>query len=90
MKINGKKIPITKMWFYSISVNMTGRNERKSCKGCIYRRSLGTTNPNFNVCHYLYDTGEPRGCPADKCTKKITQAQLMEQRKKEAVENGGK
>jgi len=39
---------------------------RESCKGCIYRRGvIGGT-----ACHYMLDNDEPRGCPADSCTKK--------------------
>lgn len=45
----------------------------KNCKGCIYRRSLRSNNTGQTVCNYLLDTGKARGCPADKCDKKLTE-----------------
>lgn len=42
--------------------------ERKSCRGCVYHRRIGNVG-SYKVCHYLIDTGEPRGCPPDKCEK---------------------
>lgn len=43
-----------------------------NCKGCIYWRSASDTNGKvIKLCHYLLDTGEKRGCPADKCTRKV-------------------
>lgn len=39
---------------------------RKSCDGCMY---LGWTDGKFR-CNYILFTGEPRGCPANRCTKK--------------------
>ena len=47
-----------------------GENKRSSCRGCLYRRPLGS-NSSYTVCHYLIDTGKPRGCPVDRCDKKV-------------------
>ncbi len=44
----------------------------KKCKGCKHWRSLCGCPGGTKGCHYILDTGEPRGCPADKCTKKET------------------
>lgn len=42
------------------------------CKGCRYWRSLSTTSEStMKACHYCYDTGHRRGCPAGSgCTKR--------------------
>lgn len=45
--------------------------KRKRCDGCIYRRPIGPLG-TLAVCHYMYDTGNPRGCPPEKCDKKKT------------------
>lgn len=43
----------------------------KSCKGCRYYRPLAEYSRCAKwVCHYILDTGEPRGCSAENCTKK--------------------
>lgn len=55
--------------FYAIHFVLTGKNLRASCEGCIYRRWLSGNRP-YTACHYCYDTGTPRGCPADRCNKK--------------------
>lgn len=44
--------------------------KRKSCIGCQYYRPLSTSEKQY-VCHYCIDIGEPRGCPADQCDKKV-------------------
>lgn len=54
----------------------------KNCKGCIYRRSLRSNNAGQTVCNYLLDTGEVRGCPADKCDKKLTEEDIKMANKK--------
>ena len=42
----------------------------KSCKGCVYWRSLTTKNKSiYMACHYLLETGEQRGCSAVNCNK---------------------
>jgi len=41
---------------------------RKTCKGCVHHRPLGD-NRHEKYCNYIIDTGEPRGCPAEKCTR---------------------
>ena len=46
---------------------------RKSCKGCVHHRKIDYFQM---ACHYMLDTGFPRGCPADKCTKKDTETPL--------------
>ena len=45
---------------------------RRSCKGCIFYRSLFTNNESLKACFYLHDSGMPRGCDAEHCDKKIT------------------
>ena len=48
------------------------------CKGCVYYRSLSENSPNLQpYCNYLLDTGEPRGCPAKNCNKKISMEEYM-------------
>ena len=50
----------------------------KTCKGCVYYRSLSENSPNLQpYCNYLLDTGEPRGCPAKNCNKKISMEEYM-------------
>ena len=44
------------------------RYHRKSCTGCIYRTWIF----GYWHCGYLLFTGELRGCPAGKCTRKDT------------------
>lgn len=39
------------------------------CKGCDHYRRLSTDDKR-KVCHYLLDTGTPRGCPISECDKK--------------------
>lgn len=56
--------------FYAIHFVMTGKNLRTSCEGCIYRRGIDSRDNRYKVCHYCYDTGTPRGCPAARCDKK--------------------
>ncbi len=40
---------------------------RETCKGCVHYRAFGSDH-HEKCCHYIIDTGEPRGCPAKKCT----------------------
>ena len=50
----------------------------KTCRGCVYYRSLSENSPNLQpYCNYLLDTGEPRGCPAKNCNKKISMEEYM-------------
>ena len=50
----------------------------KTCKGCVYYRSLSENGPNLQpYCNYLLDTGEPRDCPAENCDKKLTLEEAM-------------
>ena len=50
----------------------------KTCNGCVYYRSLSEKSPNLQpYCNYLLDTGEPRGCPAENCKKKLTLEEAM-------------
>lgn len=50
----------------------------KTCKGCVYYRSLSENSPNLQpYCNYLLDTGEPRRCPAENCDKKLTKEEAM-------------
>lgn len=44
---------------------------RESCKGCIHHKNLtGDYRDKKKYCNYMLDTGEKRGCPPDKCTRK--------------------
>lgn len=50
----------------------------KTCRGCVYYRSLSENSPNLQpYCNYLLDTGEPRRCPAENCKKKLTLEEAM-------------
>ena len=50
----------------------------KTCRGCVYYRSLSENSPNLQpYCNYLLDTGEPRRCPAENCDKKLTKEEAM-------------
>ena len=50
----------------------------KTCKGCVYFRSLSENNPNMkHYCNYLLDTGNTRDCPAESCDKKLTKEEAM-------------
>ena len=59
-----------KEMIYTVHVALAGKNARSSCKGCLYRRPIGS-NHRYTICHYMIDTGEMRGCPADTCDKKV-------------------
>lgn len=62
---------------------MRGDIMADNCKGCIYWRSASDTNGKvIKLCHYLLDTGERRGCPADKCTRKVEKAKPERRRGK--------
>lgn len=49
----------------------------KTCVGCAYYRPL-YDNSGESYCNYILDTGEPRGCPAENCKKKISMEEYME------------
>ena len=50
----------------------------KTCKGCVYYRSLSENSPSLQpYCNYLLDTGEPRRCPVENCEKKLTLEEAM-------------
>lgn len=44
---------------------------RKTCKGCKYLRPAANAGGEGGdqICHYLIDTNQKRGCPADQCDK---------------------
>ena len=44
---------------------------KNSCKGCVHWKTISHCW-DLKACHYYLDTGELRGCPADKCDKKDT------------------
>lgn len=44
---------------------------RERCEGCIYNRRLTDDGYSPRYCPYHSNTGKPRGCPPDKCDKKI-------------------
>ena len=48
----------------------------KTCVGCAYYRPL-YDNSGESYCNYILDTGEPRGCPAENCKKKISMEDYM-------------
>ena len=39
----------------------------ESCKGCVHWRSFSGDTRSIKVCHYMLDTGFPRGCSARDC-----------------------
>lgn len=49
----------------------------KTCKGCVYYRSLSESGRGKPYCNYILDTGEPRGCPAENCDKKTSLEEYM-------------
>lgn len=49
---------------------------RASCRGCVYYRLFSTGGQK--ACHYLLDTNQKRGCPASKCTKKLTRQKVRQ------------
>lgn len=51
-------------------IMLSGTNRRASCRGCIYRRGIGSRGDRYSMCCYCYDTGIPRGCHPEKCDKK--------------------
>ena len=48
----------------------------KTCVGCAHYRPL-YDNRGESYCNYILDTGEPRGCPAENCKKKISMEDYM-------------
>jgi len=38
----------------------------KKCKLCYFRKSIGMS---LSACHYMLETGEPRGCDPEGCDK---------------------
>lgn len=55
---------------------------RESCDGCVHYRPLYSVDKrvkykHYMCCHYILDTGEPRGCPAENCSKKNTEEEIM-------------
>lgn len=53
---------------------MTAKRKVKSkpCKGCAHNRSETGSRGGEEICHYILDTGEPRGCLPENCNKRIT------------------
>lgn len=45
----------------------------KPCKGCAHYRSETGSRGGEEICHYILDTGEPRGCLPERCDKRATQ-----------------
>ena len=43
-------------------------NNRPNCEGCKF---YGNIMPTIKGCNYCYITGKLRGCPVEKCTKKV-------------------
>ena len=52
-----------------------------TCRGCVYYRSLSESSRGKPYCNYILDTGEPRGCPAENCEKKITMEEYMKRKR---------
>lgn len=48
----------------------------KTCAGCAHYCPL-YDNKGESYCNYILDTGEPRGCPAENCKKKISMEEYM-------------
>ena len=46
----------------------------KPCAGCAHYRSSTGSRGGEEIYHYILDTGEPRGCPPERCNKRETQA----------------
>ena len=54
----------------------------KTCRGCVYYRSLSENSPNLqHYCNYLLDTGNTRDCPAESCDKKLTKEEAMKRKR---------
>lgn len=51
----------------------TPKHKSKPCAGCAHYRSETGSRGGKEICHYILDTGEPRGCPPEECDKRITQ-----------------
>lgn len=51
-----------------------GANRRQSCQSCVYRRGIGARGDRYTVCCYCFDTGTPRGCPPENCSRKKVRA----------------
>lgn len=51
----------------------------KTCGGCIYYRNFIRGIKTSRACHYLHDTGEPRGCPIKGCTRKRTKGRCADE-----------
>lgn len=46
---------------------------RASCNGCKYHKAFPYTGTyGLKCCHYSWDTGKLRGCPAENCDKKAS------------------
>lgn len=57
----------------------------KNCRGCKYWRSLYGCPNSMKVCHYMLDTGESRGDPAENCTKKETARKSKQSEKRNCM-----
>ena len=42
---------------------------RRSCRGCIYHRTLTDEVRGKKYCNFMLDTGEKRGCSPVNCTR---------------------
>lgn len=47
------------------------RRKPKPCAGCAHYRSSTGSRGGEEICHYILDTGEPRGCPPERCDKRV-------------------
>lgn len=44
------------------------------CIGCGHRRPVaGNWKDSYHICHYILDTGMPRGCPVEECNHYTTE-----------------
>ena len=44
------------------------------CIGCGHRRPVSDCyKESYCICHYILDTGKPRGCTVEKCTHYTTE-----------------
>lgn len=50
------------------------RYHDQRCAGCGHRRPVSDSyKESYQICHYILDTGKPRGCPVEKCTHYTTE-----------------
>ena len=64
---------------------------KKRCEGCYYSKSADGTSNGAKFCHYMLETGEPKGCRAEVCDKRITRREydaVQAAKRKKVLQNG--